>query len=140
MTESVHPISVLAIGHCGPDSWMLRGTVERALGPGVRFDSFDDETRLRAHLESADTPVLLLVNRRLDGWFESADGIALIGSVLQSERRDIGAMLISNLPEALAEAESAGAMPGFGKTALHAAETADALRAAAGRLHSTDHA
>ncbi len=134
MTETTSPLTILAIGHCGPDSWMLRSTVERALGSGIRFESFDEETRLRGHLDDSHDPVLLLVNRRLDGFFEAADGIALIRNVLATDRGSVAAMLISNLPEALAEAEAAGAMPGFGKTSLHAAETAAALQAAARRL------
>ena len=134
MTDHATPLAVLAVGHCGPDSWMLRAAAERAFGSSMRFESFEDESRLRAHLTSSDDPVLLLVNRRLDGWFDAPDGIALIRDVLQDEPAGRVAMLISNLPEALADAEAAGAMPGFGKTALQAPETSAALQAAAAAL------
>jgi hypothetical protein len=134
MTPQPQPVHVLAIGHCGPDSWMLRSTAERALGSAIRFDAIDEESTLRERLESTSDPVLLLVNRRLDGFFDSADGIALIKASLAAGRGNLAAMLISNLADALAQAEAVGAMPGFGKTALHAAETAEALQAAAERL------
>lgn len=134
MTDHDTSLAVLAIGHCGPDSWMLRAAAERALGSSMRFQSFDDESRLRAHLASNDEPAILLVNRRLDGWFDAPDGISLIRDVLAGEPAGRVAMLISNLPDALADAEAAGAMPGFGKTALQAPETGAALQAAAAAL------
>ncbi len=134
MTSENRPLHVLAIGHCGPDSWMLRSTAERALGSDIHFDACDDEGTMRERLESTSDPMLLLVNRRLDGFFDAADGIALIQAALSSGRSRLAAMLISNLSEALAQAEAIGAMPGFGKTALHASETATALQAAARRV------
>lgn len=134
MTDQNRPLQVLAIGHCGPDSWMLRATAERALGSEIGFESFDEERQMLTRLESTSDPVLLLVNRQLDGFFDAPDGLALIQAALSSGRGNLAAMLISNLSDALAQAEAIGAMPGFGKTALHATETAEALRSAARRL------
>ncbi|MFM1832877.1 MAG: hypothetical protein RLZZ461_1193 [Planctomycetota bacterium] len=137
MTDQDQPIHVFAVGHCGPDSWMLRSTAERALGSAIRFESFDEESRMRERLDSTSDPVLLLVNRKLDGYFDASDGIALIEASLAAGRGRLAAMLISNLSDALAQAEAVGAMPGFGKTALHATETATALQAAAERLRDS---
>jgi hypothetical protein len=137
MTDQNQPLHVFAVGHCGPDSWMLRSTAERALGSAIRFESFDEESRMRERLDSTSDPVLLLVNRKLDGYFDASDGIALIEVTLAAGRGRLAAMLISNLSDALAQAEAVGAMPGFGKTALHATETATALQAAAERLRDS---
>lgn len=92
---------------------------------------------MRERLDSTSDPVLLLVNRKLDGYFDASDGIALIEASLAAGRGRLAAMLISNLSDALAQAEAVGAMPGFGKTALHATETATALQAAAERLRDS---
>jgi hypothetical protein len=138
MSDDTQPIAVLAVGHCGPDTWMLRTTVEKALGARARFEGLDEEKALRSRLETSAEATLLLVNRRLDGWFDAPDGIALIGELLDAGHPRLAAMLISNLPDALAAAEAAGAMPGFGKTALHAPATLDTLRAAADHLNRID--
>jgi len=55
---------------------------------------------------------LLLVNRILEGRFDCSSGIELIESMKNSAGVK---MLISNLPDAQAEAEKAGAVKGFGK-------------------------
>lgn len=134
VTDPTPTISILAVGHCGPDAWMLRAAVERVLDGPTSFEAIGDDKTLRARLARDETPVLLLMNRRLDGWFDAADGIELLQSVLDSGRSRVAAVLVSDLDDAQSAAEAAGAMPGFGKRALHAEATGHALRAAASRL------
>ncbi len=112
---------------------MLRAAL-RSAAPDAEFRSINDRDALDAHLPGAD---LALVNRALDGDFGVADGIALIQVLTDRARGQApGApgpafMLVSNYPEAQAEAQAAGALPGVGKTQLHAPEIrrriADAL-------------
>ena len=118
----------LAVGHCGPDGWMLRTAIQRVI-PDASVEDVTAESGLDQRLEAlGDRPVVLLVNRKLDGDFRAADGIALIEA-----RRDgrHASMLVTNLPDAAAAAEAAGALPGFGKSDLHGDATSDALRTAA---------
>jgi two-component system, chemotaxis family, chemotaxis protein CheY len=118
--------TVVLVGHCGPDSWALKSAVGSAI-PGARVVSANDQPELERAMETAD---LLLVNRQLDGAFDADSGADLIRAIRAA--KGPGAMLISNFPEAQAEAEAAGALPGFGKTAMYAAETKRRLRAALG--------
>jgi len=122
MPDSNAP-TVLLVGHCFPDAMMLKSSIKRII-PGVRFEKAHSLRDIEDHLAAS---ALALVNRVLDGEFGSDDGIGLI-------RCFAGAgtplMLISNYAESQAEAEGAGAAPGFGKTGLYAEETAERLRAA----------
>ncbi|MBC03318.1 MAG: hypothetical protein CMJ34_08465 [Phycisphaerae bacterium] len=117
----------LAVGHCGPDGWMLRTAIQRVI-PEAVVEDITGEAGLDERLgRAADRPVVLLVNRKLDGDFDAVDGIELI------ERRRDGrhvSMLVTNLPDAAAAAEAAGALPGFGKSDLHGESTSNALREA----------
>lgn len=136
MGEAVkRPHRVVLVGHCGPDVAMLRMVVQRALGddPGVEVSQANTSHGLSAAQATAD---LLLVNRVLDGGFDSRDGQALVRSMVASEAPHRPAiMLVSDLAEAQAAAEAAGALPGFGKSEAYAPETAARLRdaVAAGR-------
>lgn len=131
MTSGSDDTTFLAVGHCGPDTWMLKAAVERAADGGPAFESFDEEKALQARLAAGDDPVVLLVNRKLDGWFEATDGIELLSSVLATRRPRTATILVSDLADAQAAAEAAGARPGFGKRALNDPATLDALRNAA---------
>ena len=107
---------------------MLRTAIQRVI-PGASVEDVTSETDLAERLEAdADRPVVILVNRKLDGDFRAADGIELIKA-----RSGAGPvwMLVTNLPDAAAAAESAGAAPGFGKSDLHSEATSEALRRAA---------
>lgn len=117
---------VVLVGHCGPDMFMLRGAVKRAL-PGATIQSADDAAQLAGLLQPG---VLLLVNRVLDGGFETESGIELIRSLVH-RHPGIRAMLISNYPEAQQQAVEAGACPGFGKRDINSENTVTLLRAAA---------
>ncbi|GAB4386784.1 MAG: hypothetical protein Kow0022_16800 [Phycisphaerales bacterium] len=116
--------SVLLVGHCGPDSFMLRRAVKTMLGTDdvVFINSSED---LESALPDAS---LVLVNRVLDGSFEHESGIELIRSL--AGRTGARLMLVSNYPEAQAEAVAAGAVPGIGKADLLSEQTRQRLKAA----------
>lgn len=117
--------TVLLVGHCGPDSWMLRSTVERTLGAEARM------VNSAADLEkSIDEASLLLVNRVLDGRFETESGIELIRQLAQTRAHGPKSILISNYEDAQEAAEAAGAAPGFGKAELNSEKAAERMRAA----------
>ena len=119
---------VVLVGHCGPDSSFLRMAVSSAQ-KGLAVVSADDEESLRhAIKQGAD---LLLVNRVLDYGFEEASGAAVIRR-LRAEHPGVKMMLVSNYPEAQAEAVAAGALPGFGKRELGSSRVAQMLRDALG--------
>jgi two-component system, chemotaxis family, chemotaxis protein CheY len=115
-------MKVVLVGHCGPDAYALRSAVRTAL-PEVEFVTANDEAELAKAREGAD---LLLVNRVLDGDFDTG-GIELVGKLAAAGAR---VMLISNYADAQAEAERAGALPGFGKTTMYSEEAKLRLRAA----------
>lgn len=110
--------TVHLVGHCGPDTFMLKSVIERAL-PGVGIESVNSHDGLSAALGETS---LLMVNRVLDGGFTTESGLELIRSVDGTP-----AMLISNFADAQAEAESAGALPGFGKSEMGSPEANERL-------------
>ena len=114
------------MGHCRPDGFFLRSSVKRSL-PGVEVQSVNSEAGLA---EALPTAKLALVNRVLDGRFDSAGGIELIRRLAGDPSHKAALMLISNYPEAQAQAEQAGAAPGFGKSQANTDETRARLAAA----------
>jgi len=124
------PPRVLLVGHCGPDTHMLRSAVRRAL-PEAEVVSVLTQKELETN--AAD---LLLVNRVLDGSFETSSGVDLIRKVASRRAGEHPAMmLISNYSDAQDEARAAGALPGFGKREVNAQATASLLREALGSAH-----
>ncbi|MEM1329976.1 MAG: response regulator [Planctomycetota bacterium] len=119
---------VLLVGHCGPDSALLRSAASRAI-PGATVEMVNSDEDLGARLSAAS---LLLVNRVLDGAFPSESGIELIRVLAASEGDTPPLMLISNYAEALEEAEAAGAVPGFGKAQVMQPIAAERMRHAVG--------
>jgi hypothetical protein len=115
------------IGHCGPDSFMMKSAVQRAVA-GAKIVAADDHASLADHLKP---DAVLLVNRVLDGGFDTDSGIELIRALAQSPSPPV-MMLVSNLSEAQEQAQAAGARPGFGKREINAARTRELLRDAAG--------
>ncbi len=71
---------------------------------------------------------LLLINRVLDGRFDTDSGIELIRQLAQLPDPP-AMMLVSNFPDAQAQAQEAGALPGFGKSELADPSTAEKLKA-----------
>ena len=115
----------IAVGHCGPDAWMLRTAIQR-LFPDATLEDVADDDALAAGMASAtDRPAVLLVNRKLDGDFAAGDGIELIEAIGGGTHVSL---LVTDLPDAAAAAIEAGAAPGFRKSALHGDATAAALR------------
>ena len=118
--------TVVLVGHCGPDMFMLKTAVGRAL-PGASIVFANDDDALSEY-RTADS--LLLVNRELDGGFDSSSGIELIQQLIQQDNPPV-VMLISNYEDAQQEAIAAGATLGFGKTQLYNQSTTQLLREAA---------
>ncbi|RMH12176.1 MAG: hypothetical protein D6695_07440 [Planctomycetota bacterium] len=103
---------------------MLRRAVRSML-------SIDDVVMVNslAELNAHPDAALALINRVLDGQFGTDSGIELIRSLT---RRGVSMklMLVSNYPEAQAEAVQAGALPGFGKAEVQSEQTRLRLLAA----------
>jgi hypothetical protein len=118
---------VVLVGHCGPDSYMLRSKVQQAL-PGLAIEAADAEDELE---RTAGPDSLLLINRALDYGFTASNGVELIRNLSRRDDRPV-MMLISNYADAQSEAQAAGALPGFGKSELGKASTEERLRKAAG--------
>ena len=117
--------TVALVGHCGPDTALLRSAVSRIL-PEVQIEIILDSDSLQLHLNQGS---VLLVNRVLDGAFPSSDGIELIRRVSETDDPPVP-ILVSNYPDAQEQAIAAGARPGFGKSELYERATADKLREA----------
>jgi hypothetical protein len=124
----MHMKKVVLVGHCGPDSSYLRMSVQRA-GRDVVVLMADDDKHLAEIIDSGAD--LLLVNRTLDYGFEDESGVALIGK-LRAVQPNLRAMLVSNYPEAQAEAVANGALPGFGKRELGTPRVTEIIRGALG--------
>ena len=119
---------ILLVGHCTPDAYALRSALTRLI-PGAAVECVSCQDALEQALPRS---ALLLVNRELDGEFEARDGVALIRAL--AERTSAPRMmLVSNYPDAQAQAQAAGAVPGFGKRDLYAGQTGRRLLAALGR-------
>src|SRR4051812_41871848 len=117
---------VVLVGHCGPDSSYLRMAVARVQRNLIVSMADDDAELSREIGQGAE---LLLLNRVLDYGFEQTDGAALIAE-LRARFPDVKMMLVSNYPEAQAEAVAAGALPGFGKRELGSERVTKLLREA----------
>jgi hypothetical protein len=121
-----HPLRVALVGHCGPDSWMLKGAADRAF-PGATIAMINEA---RGAIEQARSADLLLINRVLDGDFENDSGIELIGLLAGVEGRTASLMLISNFADAQQQAIAAGALAGFGKANAGSAAAAKLMQSA----------
>lgn len=119
---------VVLVGHCGPDSAYLRSAVSR-IGRDVEVLAADDSAELDRLIEQGVD--LLLVNRVLDYGFADTDGPTVIGE-LHDKYPDLKMMLVSNYPDAQAQAVAAGALPGFGKRQLGTEPVNKLLREALG--------
>lgn len=124
-------VRIALVGHCGPDSYMLRSAVGRAV-PG-------SEVVMVHSMQGAEAEVgrarLLLINRVLDGEFPSDSGveaIRVLAGKAASGRVPTKLMLVSNYDDAQSAAQGAGALRGFGKAAAGSPATAELLRAAVG--------
>ena len=122
------PKKVVLVGHCGPDSSYLRMAVQKAASDVVVTMADDDRDLQKLISAGVD---LLLINRTLDYGFSAEGGAELIKH-LRSTDPNIRAMLVSNYPEAQAEAVAAGALPGFGKREIGSPRVGQVIREAIG--------
>ena len=125
MNDSPSIKRVVLVGHCGFDSSAIQRTVEKAL-PDVAVGMAHNQNQLE---QSADGGSLLLINRVLDGRFNTTSCYEMIEELAGREDPP-KMMLVSNYDDAQRQAEQAGAMPGFGKNQLGSPELAEKLRAA----------
>ncbi len=118
---------VVLVGHCSPDTFMLKSMVDRIL-PDAELHAVNDQQSLD-DLHGKDD--LWLVNRILDGTFDVGEsGLDLMQSRLDSLSA-AKVVLISDLADHQQTAESMGAHPGFGKKGLYDKESATRLQDAA---------
>ncbi len=121
--------TVLSLGQCAADQWGLGRLLRTGIGAEVASAATFEEalTRLRQ-----GGIALVLVNRVLD--CDGSSGLEFIRQVkADAALRDVPMMLVSNYADAQQEAVAGGALPGFGKAALHDPETNDRLRAVLGQ-------
>lgn len=124
--QAAAPMRIALVGHCGPDSWMLKGVAQRAF-PGGEVVMMNDDASARAEAARAD---LLLINRTLDGDFSTGSGLDLIGELMPMKGRRAAVMLVSNFAEAQAKARALGASRGFGKSKAGGPDAAAAMHEA----------
>lgn len=119
------PVKVLDVGQCDLDNYLITQMLRQHFQAEV--------TRVRTHGEAeaalADqTYDLVLINRINDA--DGTPGLQLIHSLKGNPAtQGTRLMLVSNYAEAQAEAVSAGASPGFGKSELGEPQTIQRLRA-----------
>lgn len=115
--------NVLDVGNCDPDHAAIRALLTSNFDVQLDRVMFVEDALRQM---SATTYDLVLVNRRI--FADDSDGLALIIAMKAEPRlANTPVMLISNYPDAQSRAVAAGAVPGFGKAALGAAATLDAL-------------
>lgn len=108
------PPRILSVGQCGVDTArigrFLRDTFR------ARADTADTATEALDRLR-AETYDAVLVNRVLD--LDGSPGLALILAIKADPAlAPTPTLLVSNYPDAQAEAVALGALPGFGKADL----------------------
>jgi two-component system chemotaxis response regulator CheY len=123
-----HP-RILSVGQCGFDHMTISTRLRLSLGARVTGAGTAGEA-LEA-LRSDGPFDLVLVNRVGDR--DGAPGLDLIRALKGDPAlADLPVMLVSNYPDAQAEAVALGALPGFGKAQFGATETHQRLQAALG--------
>ena len=118
------PKRVALIGHCGPDSSFIRLAVQKA-GRDIQVVMTDESAELEKLIDAGVD--LLLFNRVLDFGFEEQEGVDVIRR-LRAQHPELKMMLVSNYPEAQAEAVAAGALPGFGKREIGSPRVTELIR------------
>lgn len=117
---------VLSVGQCGFDHSSISGFLAQEFAATVdaadsRFEALQALERQPYHL--------VLVNRVLDA--DGSPGQLVIEAILGLDNAP-PVMLVSNYADAQQHAETAGALPGFGKSSLRTPETRERLRAVLG--------
>ncbi len=118
-------LHVVLVGHCGFDSGNLVSFVE-GVDSDVKVTRVNDESEL-GHFRNGES--LWLINRVLEGGFNASDGLEMVET---EAGKDGGprVMLITNYEDWLANSVKAGAVAGFGKSAVGSAEAAVCLKSA----------
>jgi len=117
---------ILSVGQCAYDHASLSRHLGRQLDADVVGAATFAEAREKLRTGSFD---LVLINRVSDR--DGARGIELIRTLKADPAlAALPVMLVSDYPEAQAEAVALGALPGFGKSGLHDPKTVQALQSA----------
>jgi two-component system, chemotaxis family, chemotaxis protein CheY len=105
---------VLSVGQCFADHSAISRTLQTEFGVEVVPADDAAEALARLRLEPFD---LVLVNRILDR--DGSQGVELIKEMKADlETAQVPVMLVSNYEDSQRDAVAAGAVPGFGKSAL----------------------
>lgn len=124
----MHAPLLLLVGHCRPDTSYLTLSLRKAL-PQAVVKSITDQQELDKAIAThpADAPPpLLLINRTLEPGFSADSGLDLIRD-LHAAHPQLRLMLVSNYPDAQAQAVRLGALHGFGKNDLGSPRLAEVL-------------
>lgn len=105
---------VLSVGQCAAD----HGSLSRVLRQHYGAEVVPADTSAEAlDLLGKEPFDLVLVNRILDE--DGSTGMTVVGEICNDEKLClVPVMLVSNYEDAQREARAAGALPGFGKSAL----------------------
>ena len=122
--------TVLDVGNCNADHMFLEAMLSSNFGATlIRAHRLEDARELLGQ-NAVD---LILVNRLLD--VDGSQGLEVLRALkADPQTQAIPVMLITNYEEHQETAIEAGAIRGFGKSALNAEETRVVIEAAIGRL------
>jgi CheY-like chemotaxis protein len=119
---------ILDVGQCGLDHGNIARHLSKSYGAEVALA--DTKGQAMATLRTGEFD-LVLVNRVLD--LDGTSGLEVIRSIkADPDVSHVPVMLVSNYPDAQAEARTLGALPGFGKADLRSGSV-PALDAAIGQ-------
>lgn len=117
--------SVILVGHCNLDGPRLKSELSRL--EGVEVERINTAADLERCCER--NPDLLLINREPVGF--EGDGLAIVRQVCE-KHPGTKVILVSDRPDAQADAEKAGALPGFGKSLMGTPELCERVKKALG--------
>ena len=114
---------VLDVGNCDPDHSMIKQLLERHFAAEVVRAHSHDGALAELRQQPFD---LVLVNRLMDA--DGSPGMQLIQSMQNDgSLTQVPVMMITNFPDHQNAAMAAGAVPGFGKAALHDPRTVELI-------------
>ena len=115
--------TVLNVGQCNPDHASISGLLTKNFGVDVhRANSHDEAIKMTAELK----PALVLINRLYDA--NGSEGMETLRALKSDDATaNIPVMIVSNYADAQTAATEAGAVQGFGKSALADPKTVSLL-------------
>ena len=120
----IMPKKVLDVGQCDLDHSNITALLKANFEVEVARAHSRSEAISMATVEGFD---LVLVNRLFDA--DGSEGMAVVSDLKTNERTaDVPVMIVSNYEEAQVAAVEAGAVRGFGKSALGSDATLDLLK------------